>query len=175
MNRVKYYAGIGSRETPLPLKTTISYIANYLNSQGYILRSGGAPGADNMFEKSLSPDVYKEIYLPWKGFNNNESLLYTPSIQAYTIASEFHPAWNNISWGARKLMARNSHQVLGADLNTPVDFVVCWTPGGLDRGGTSQAMRIARSRNIPIFNLFNHNCINEIVNYVNKSYVTDSL
>jgi predicted Rossmann fold nucleotide-binding protein DprA/Smf involved in DNA uptake len=57
MNRVKYYAGIGSRETPLPLKTTISYIANYLNSQGYILRSGGAPGADNMFEKSLSPDV----------------------------------------------------------------------------------------------------------------------
>jgi hypothetical protein len=32
-------------------------------------------------------------------------------------------------------------------------FVVCWTPGGLLKGGTAQAMRIAHAYGIPVFNL----------------------
>jgi len=50
------------------------------------------------------------------------------------------------------LQARNSHQVLGLDLNTPSDFVICWTKNGKDQGGTFQTIRIARSYDIPIFN-----------------------
>lgn len=53
--------------------------------------------------------------------------------------------------GAKKLQARNSHQVLGLDLNTPSDFIICWTKGGKGIGGTGQALRIAKAYNIPIF------------------------
>lgn len=48
---------------------------------------------------------------------------------------------------------RNVCQILGADLHTPVQMVICWTKGGKLVGGTAQALRIARANNIPIFNL----------------------
>ena len=69
------------------------------------------------------------------------------------LASEFHPAWDYLSYGARKLHARNGYQVLGEDLKTPVDFVICWTPGGKEQGGTAQAIRIAKFNSIKVFNL----------------------
>jgi len=56
-------------------------------------------------------------------------------------------------WHARVFMARNSYQVLGPDLATPVDFVWCWTPHGAVIGGTGQALRIAAAYEIPVFNL----------------------
>jgi hypothetical protein len=59
-----------------------------------------------------------------------------------------------LSYGAKKLMARNCHQVLGQDLKTPVDFIVCWTKNGNINGGTGQALRIAKKLNIPVYNLF---------------------
>jgi hypothetical protein len=48
---------------------------------------------------------------------------------------------------------RNAQIVLGDDLKTPVDFVVCWTPDGKLTGGTAMALRIAFDYDIPIFNL----------------------
>jgi hypothetical protein len=48
-------------------------------------------------------------------------------------------------------------QVLGADGNSPVEFLVCWTPKGdwmsSEVGGTGYALRCALTNNIPIFNL----------------------
>jgi hypothetical protein len=72
------------------------------------------------------------------------------------MAKQFHPAWNRCSPGARKLHARNCFQVMGRDLNSPVDFIICWTRGGLGGGGTGQALRIAKHYNIPVFDLGNY-------------------
>ena len=47
-------------------------------------------------------------------------------------------------------MGRNVHQVLGYDLETPTDFIVCYTKDDKDQGGTGQALRIAYDRTIPI-------------------------
>ena len=49
--------------------------------------------------------------------------------------------------------SRNCHQILGYDLQSPVDAVVCWTPDGNVVGGTATAIRIALKYNIPVFNL----------------------
>ena len=38
---MKYYAGIGSRKTPKEILDLMSVIGEYLQSKGYILRSGG--------------------------------------------------------------------------------------------------------------------------------------
>jgi hypothetical protein len=71
------------------------------------------------------------------------------------LASQFHPAWDRLSYGARMLHARNVHQVLGANILAPVfsSFVVCWTRDGLGGGGTGQAIRIAERYNVPVFDL----------------------
>lgn len=150
---MKYYAGIGSRETPVEMRETIKMIVNILSKNGYILRSGGAEGADKYFEEFIINLDQKEIFLPWKNFNKNKSPLYTASPEAWNLAKKYHPRWSSLDEWGQKLMARNSHQVLGRDLKTPIEFIVCWTKDGNISGGTGQAMRIAKSMNIPIYNL----------------------
>lgn len=157
----KTYTGIGSRETPSATQGTIYRIAEFLARNGLTLRSGGADGADQAFERGavLGPS---EIYLPWKGFNGNRSLLFDIPAEAFTIAGKFHPGWNHLTEPVRRLMARNAQQVLGMDLNSPSAFVLCWTPDGADgllkkttskTGGTGQAIRIAAHYGVPVINL----------------------
>ena len=55
-DKIKYYAGIGSRETPPGIEPMIEEIVKILNKFGYILRSGGADGSDSMFEKYCEGD-----------------------------------------------------------------------------------------------------------------------
>lgn len=152
------YAGIGSRTTPVPVQRLMNQTAQILALNGFTLRSGAADGADQAFETGADAvEGPKEIYLPEEGFNNrstdDDGLTAEISDRAYEIAAQFHPNWNGLQDGVKRLQARNTHQVLGADCDAPVDIVVCWTPNGEDRGGTSQALRIARDRGIPIINL----------------------
>ena len=69
------------------------------------------------------------------------------------IASEVHPAWDRCNEWARGMHSRNCHQILGYDLQSPVDAVICWTPDGKIQGGTSTALRISMKYDIPVFNL----------------------
>lgn len=147
-----YYTGIGSRETPSHICNEMRLIACLLFGRGYILRSGGADGADLAFEEGAANR--KEIFLPWKGFNGSTSSLYNINPLAFEIASKYHPVWHQLKDSHKKMHARNVHQVLGLNLNDPVDFVVCYTVDGKLSGGTATAMRIARDKDIPIFNLF---------------------
>lgn len=151
------YAGIGSRRAPADQLARMTKSAARLAARGYILRSGGADGADLAFEAGAGR---KEIYLPWSGFNGSASNLTRPSRDAEEVAACLHPAWAKLSPAAKKLMARNSHQVLGADCRSPADFVVCWTPDGAETeaersaatGGTGQAIALASRWGVPVFN-----------------------
>jgi hypothetical protein len=58
-----------------------------------------------------------------------------------------------LSEAVRKLMARDTHQILGQDCNTPVDFAVCYTKAGAGKGGTGQALRIAEDYQISVIDL----------------------
>ena len=105
----------------------------------------------------------KEIYLPWKNFNGNKSnLIFDDDIEAINIAKKYHPAYNGLSQGAKRLIARDSYQVLGKDLKTPSKYIICYTDG---TGGTSQALRIAEDIqiNIPIFNLYHYKGPNDVL------------
>ena len=155
---MKYYAGIGSRQTPKPILDLMTTIAERLADDGWTLRSGHADGADRAFEIGAGPDA--EIYLPWPTFNAHWQILgqrfIAPTQAAINLAGQIHPAWHRCSRSAKLLHARNSHQVLGQDLDSPVRFVVCWTPldaEGQPTGGTAQAIRLANVRGIPVFNL----------------------
>lgn len=151
---MKKYAGVGSRETPPDILKMMAEIAERLASYDWLLRSGGADGADLAFEAGCDKvGGLKEIFLPWQGFNKSSSTLHAPSQDALILASTIHPAWDRLSYGGRKLHGRNCHQVLGEDLNDPIDLLVCWTPKGKDTGGTATAIKIARMYKIKIINL----------------------
>ncbi len=150
----RYYTGIGSRKTPQDVLEMMTATAGALGVRGFILRSGGAAGADTAFEAGVTNPEGKEIYLPWPGYNGNQSPLHAPpSREALSIAATIHPAWNRCSDTVKKMHARNCHQVLGADLKTPSLFVLCWTEGGQLKGGTAQALRLADLYDIPVYNL----------------------
>lgn len=150
----KYYTGVGSRETPGDIYDKIVSISSILAKKQYILRSGGANGADSAFEYGCyKENGQKEIYLPWRGFNNNNSNLYNVSKEALELAAVIHPAWRNLSQAGKKLHARNCYQVLGQNLDTPSDFLICWTKNGLEIGGTRTAIVLAKKYNIPVYNL----------------------
>ena len=61
--------------------------------------------------------------------------------------------WHNCGPYARGMHQRNVHQILGYELNDPVDAVICWTPNGNVVGGTATALKLAMKAGIPIFNL----------------------
>jgi predicted Rossmann fold nucleotide-binding protein DprA/Smf involved in DNA uptake len=63
----KPYAGIGSRRTPSEILELMKEIGSKLEIEGWLLRSGGAPGADQAFEAGISKDEAKQIWLPWQG------------------------------------------------------------------------------------------------------------
>lgn len=165
----KIYAGIGSRETPAHILDRLEKMATYLANRGFILRSGGADGADSAFEKGCdSVSGKKEIYLPWKGFNKNDSTLCNITPIALKMAENYHPAWNRLKEPAKSLMARNCYQVLGYDLNEPADFIACWTKDGKASGGTGQALRIAKTIDIPIFNFHNERAFDDLKQWLKK-------
>jgi hypothetical protein len=152
----KLYAGIGSRESPPIVLAVLESLAVRLAHGGFVLRSGGAPGADAAFEAGCDrAGGPKEIYLPWKAFNGNRSERYVIAKEAFALAEEFHPLGRGLRAkpAVHKLMARNCQQILGQNLDSPVAFVVCWTSEGRLLGGTAQALRIARKRGIQVANL----------------------
>lgn len=169
-----YYAGIGSRDTPPEICHLMTRIEKRLSEKGWTLRSGGARGADSAFEAGSS---LSEIYLPYDGFEKKrqyhigcyDAESFSNYQEARAIAAEFHPAWGRCSEWARKMHTRNVYQVLGMDLNTPSSCIICWTKDGGFNGGTSQSMRIAKARGIPIFNLYFEDSIDKLAEFVVKT------
>jgi hypothetical protein len=162
---MKYYAGVGSRKTPYPMLMLMHALADKFEDQGYTLRSGGASGADTAFQEGVKGSA-KEIYLPWKGFNklkddpeNNQIVITNHPLfeEAQEKAKSYHKKWDELKPFIQNLHTRNLFIVLGDDLNTPCEFMVCWAPwygkGPLVQGGTGVAVRMARDNEIPVYNL----------------------
>lgn len=139
---MNYYAGIGSRSMPPEQGIILTQFAWHLEQAGYCLRSGGAEGADQAFEKGVTDPKMKEILIP-KDSNR----------AAEAIAARIHPAWGRCGSVGRKCHGRNVMQLFGRDLQTPAELVVAWTPNGAEIGGSRTVLVLARENNIPVFNL----------------------
>ncbi len=140
MTRV--YAGIGARATPPIVLGQMRELGREFAIGGWTLRSGGAKGADQAFAAGVAQRGPKEIFLARDATE-----------AAIQLASKFHEDWSKCGPEVRKLHGRNAMIVLGADLNSPVKFVVCWTPLGKLTGGTRIAMKIAARHGIEVINL----------------------
>lgn len=160
----KYYTGVGSRSTPPEVMSLMTSIASKLEELGYSLRSGAADGADTAFEQGVVNPLNKQIFIAWNGFHgryDSEEGVFNVKgqavIQAEEIASSIHPAWDRLSRGAKGLHSRNIFQCLGATLDVPSKFLICYAEVDkheIPTGGTHTAWECAKRNNIPCFNLF---------------------
>lgn len=182
---MKTFTGVGSRDITTQEVRNIKQLSLHLGLLGYTLRSGKANGADNAFqsglllvEKEMGVSAHSEIYIPWPSFNKDVRNLdsrwdisledLTNTTQAEEIVSRIHPAWEKLSQGARKLHTRNVYQVLGRDLESPSDFLVCCSDpvrGGV-KGGTNTAYQVALQHDVPVFNLREKGDLQRIVEFV---------
>lgn len=154
------YTGVGSRETPSDILAIMRELGEALVRAGWVLRSGGSRGADTAFEQGAdigkpagSAPAHKQVFIPWEGFNDSTSPLVGAMPAAREIAARVHPAWRRLAPSAQKLHARNVHQVLGPNLDTPSAFLIAWTEGAKQVGGTRTALVLAEENEVPIFNL----------------------
>lgn len=177
------YAGVGSRDTPPDVLKSMRCIGQEAYASGWVLRSGGARGADTAFMEGARKGAIAEhvagnapplplaliekaeIYLPWDGFNHSyvdtepycvDCQDLSPALReaAATYTCKYHPNAKALGSKAKLFMDRNAYQVMGSDLHTPCDRIICWTPGGQIEGGTGQALRIAQEKGIEIYNLY---------------------
>jgi len=154
---LKVICGIGSRATPDDILEEMTKIGTWCCASKIYVRSGHADGADFAFEQGAQS--YCIAYLPWRGFMNihkSQAKMVVPEFNEAQMATvdKFHPAADRLDACSRKMMARNSCQVLGQKLDSPVSAVICWTEKARLVGGTAQAIRIAKEYHIPVWNMF---------------------
>ncbi len=154
-----FYAGIGARDTPKDMLDLMANLSRVLYNQGYILRSGGAKGADSAFESECCGA--KEIFRP-----NGD----IPD-WAFQTVYKYHPNPMNINDYGKKCHARNAQIILGGSGDVPALFVVCWTKDGGFSGGTGQALRIAKDNNIPIYNVRNKDALVYVKKYIKENNI----
>lgn len=171
------YAGVGSRQTPEAVCRYLYRLAHHLRVEGWVVRTGGASGADwafmdgaGMFARGArdlpAEQAPAEVYIPqlgWRGISARPGVFPAPPPGAYTIAGSHHPEWARLGALVRDLHERNVCQILGPDPEgapSPAHLLICWTPDGaacaretsVRTGGTGMAIRLADAYDVPVFN-----------------------
>ena len=147
---------IGSRETPPEELQELEAIAKEARERLWWVRSGHAAGAD--YAAELGAKERCIVYMPWPTFNKQKPMLGIPRSQplrpeVLRIVYKHEPYAKELTDGVKLIKSRNVYQILGEDLESPSNAVICWTPDGEVVGGTGLAIKIAQSKKIPVFNL----------------------
>ena len=169
MTELVYWTGVGSRRSSPDNRPLMTAFAQAIAAKGSVLRSGGAVGPDTWFEEGVPPPL-RRIYVPRASFDRHpRSEDIVPKnrhlmrwMRACSIAEGLHPLGRHMSQDLRELMGLSVFQVLGDDLKTPSQFLVCDAPeivyDGEGRvvdvdGGTGMAVRVAVLYNVPVFHV----------------------
>lgn len=170
------YAGIGSRKTPQAVCAYFTGLAAWLRQAGWTLYTGTATGADAAFAQGAGDAVLR--FAPWPGHNgvDGHTVPYEAWEWALDVARRHHPQWDRLMGWARMLHVRNVFQLAGCPATgwERARFVACWTPDGAERwdetsrdtGGTGQAIRVATSYQIPVFNFARADAIDRLTTHL---------
>lgn len=154
---LRFYIGIGACATPPEVLALMTRAAFALLKRGYVLRSGHAIGADSAFERGAGSAA--QIFLPVPGWRGSVSTFHVGTFgaelwgRAREIAAAHHPAFAGFSRLVQDLHTLGVFQVLGPTLDSPSQFVLCWTADGEASGSTGQALRIAAAHGVSVYNL----------------------
>ena len=105
----------------------------------------------NNINKSTLPYKQLSIIMPVDQETTNKRREILKSVLDYNHYQALTMLKNNYALGMHE---RNVHQILGKDLQSPIDLVLTWCKPG--HSGTRTSLEIARLYNIPIINLYNN-------------------
>ena len=91
------------------------------------------------------------------------------SSKVLNIAKELHTNPEKLTKWSEALMARNTYQIFGSNLDTPVDFVLFYAKEGKGirpDGGTGQAVEMARLKGVPTINMADANWRKQLENAI---------
>ena len=139
MIQKKLYAGTGDRKTPLKIQNLLQNYIKILNERNYMLRTGSESGTQT-FMKTLA-DKVEVMDIP-----EANHLVYAANRSHYVL-------WSHNGNRVKKKYARDTLILLGDNLATPPEFLLCWCNINI-KGGSVFSIRLAKEHNIPIYNIF---------------------
>lgn len=166
----RYYGGVGSRETPTGIIKEFERISYELSQLGLIPSTGCADGADASFRRGCAD---ARVYKCRDGFDGGiDPTRYDNYHKTYDIVKSVlgNSYFENASKFAELAHRRNCYQILGDDLNSPVEFVLLWAkPDSSNKsvlGGTRMAYKLAKLHNIECFNFYFKDDIEKFNQYI---------
>lgn len=172
MNIYRPYAGIGNPKAPPNIVAKCTELGKYLDSKNFTLRTGG--GNTEVEEAFEATTENKELFLPWKKFNDKESKIshYDPCIAA--IAQKLQPGYEGLEFWRQSFFNRTVGLMLGKNGKSPVRLLICWSQDGVEQakdrlattGFIGIAISTAAQLRIPVFNLKNEDAVGRIKLYV---------
>jgi hypothetical protein len=168
------YAATGNKDMPESMKPCIQRIGKNLEKSGYILRTGGMDGLEDVIEKSVSK---LELHLPWKDFDKKQSKLTFTSEFVKGVAKMFHPTFDSLKPVIQTFLAKNVRLLLGKEGKSPALFLIVWTDDGAElsrevtfkTGNSGHAINIANAMRIPVFNLTRPDAERRLYEYADVS------
>lgn len=158
--RCVYITGIGTRNLDERMDKTIRGIMKAFSSINdkdfsFILRSGGARGADAAFESSFSGRIISyraDSSHPAKGI---DTIAYSEDPVAEELVMRLHPnpgAVSRLHDYSRKLLYRDAWQIIGSPGKDRIlsDFVIAAWPMGTTM---KTALLVAENQGVPVFNV----------------------
>lgn len=164
----KYFAGVGSRETPKNIMELMIRLGRTATDLGYKFRSGDAYNADKAFwygvqQSKKFEDIGAEIIIIEDGFRGrttDEKIFYDYSKlsqdikdQCMEIAKGVRGSFHGLNEMGIALHSRNVVQIKGLDLKSNVDILFLYAPlnrNGRVKGGTATAHDLAVKEEVPV-------------------------
>jgi hypothetical protein len=172
------YAGErGSKDQWDPSPETIKKyveVAEILFKSGYVFRSQGwkYPKGNEPFKTALEktimelPNAKSEVYNLWNGSSNTENpRLDSPTMKAFQYTCHLdtqqgETVFNDRNKFTKVIMARNTHLMLGENLDSPLGVYIIATPDGSEAnvrganvGGLYLYLKMASKYSIPVINI----------------------
>jgi hypothetical protein len=167
----KPYAATGNKEMPESFKPQVQRIGRNLEKAGYILRTGGMEGLEDVIEKSVTK---LELHLPFKDFDGKQSKFTYTSDFVKGVAKMFHTSFDTLKPVVQTFLAKNVRLVLGKEGKSPAMFLIVWTEDGTEKaiektfktGNSGNAIAIADAIGIPVFNLVRPDAEHRLYTYI---------
>ena len=153
MDSTIYYT-IAGDYAPAGFNKLFYNISSYFAKKDMVLRTSGSKGIGSDAIKGCDDNQGQyDAFVPWDGYNKIP-ICYELTKEAFDIAEAFNGKYSTMSQTNRKILAAMSYQVLGDDLISPSDFVICYSNRGKGKGGNvGHLIKIAKAYGVPIFDI----------------------
>lgn len=158
--RSVYITGIGTRNLDERMDKAIRGIMKAFSSINgkdfsFILRSGGARGADTVFESSFSGRIISYRADTSHSAKGIDTIAYSEDPAAEELVMRLHPnpgAVSRLPEYSRKLLYRDAWQIIGSPGKDRrlSDFVIAAWPMGTTM---KTALLVAKNQSVPVFNV----------------------